>query len=66
MKIKEVMIMSLLTRCWNVFLELDSQHPDEQKDFMEGIHKCQYVMAMRCARQYEPGLFTNKNKKGNK
>lgn len=44
-------------------LELDSQHPNEQKDFMEGIHKCQYVMAMRCARQYEPGIFSNKNKK---
>ena len=45
MKIKEIMVMTLLTRCWNLFLELDSQHPNEQKDFMEGIHKCQYVMA---------------------
>ena len=47
MKIKEIMVMTLLTRCWNLFLELDSQHPDEQKDFMEGIHKCQYVIDER-------------------
>ena len=31
MKIKEIMVMTLLTRCWNLFLELDSQHPNEQK-----------------------------------
>ena len=66
MKKDEIEIMMLLERCWNKFIELESQHPNETKDFADGIHKCQYVMAMRTARQYEPGIFkTIKKEKNN-
>lgn len=42
---------------WNEFVKLDSQHPDEQRDFADGIHKCQYIIGMRIARDGRPDLF---------
>lgn len=53
----ELQVMNHLVEAYNNFLKLDSQHPNELSDFVEGIHKCQYVLAMRVARKYEPDVF---------
>lgn len=53
----ELQVMNNLIDAYNVFLQLDHQHPNELSDFVEGIHKCQYVLAMRVAREAEPDIF---------
>ena len=47
----------MLADCWNEFCKLEIQHPDEVNDFKNGIHKCQYVLGMRFAREYKPNIF---------
>lgn len=36
------------------FGRLGRQHPDELRDFVDGIHRCQYLLAMRVARRLYP------------
>lgn len=38
----------------NIFGKLERQHPDELRDFVDGIHRCQYLLAMRVARRAFP------------
>jgi hypothetical protein len=54
---KEIEILDYLTKAWNKFLKLKRQHPDEERDFADGIHKCQYLIGMRFARDYAPDIF---------
>lgn len=54
---KEEQILKKLADCWNEFTELKQQHPSETDDFLNGIHKCQYVLGMRIARDSRPDLF---------
>ena len=61
---KEKELIKKLANIYNEFTQLYSQHPNESFDFADGIHKCQYVLAMRMARQHYPDLFPckfNKN-----
>jgi len=53
----EKKILKLLSEVWGEFLKLEKQHPNEEIDFADGIHKCQYLMGMRVARKYEPKIF---------
>lgn len=32
----------------------DRQHPDEMRDFVDGIHRCQDALAVRIARRHYP------------
>ena len=61
---EEEKVLNMLADCWNEFCKLETQHPDELNDFRDGIHKCQYVLAMRFAREYKPKLFLTYNNKG--
>lgn len=54
---KETIILKKLAEVYSLFTELKSQHPDELNDFIDGIHKCQYVLGMRIARKDHPNLF---------
>ena len=47
-------IMNDLISAFNNFQLLESQHPNEMEDFIEGIHKCQYVLGMRVVRRNFP------------
>ena len=58
--INEEEILTDLVNAWNKFGKLESQHPNELEDFADGIHKCQYVLAMRFARESRPDLFPKK------
>ena len=57
---KEKELVKKLADIYNEFTELYSQYPNERSDFADGIHKCQYVLAMRMARQHYPDLFPYK------
>lgn len=59
-EIKEEKILKYLAEAFNLFSELYKQHPDELNDFADGIHKCQYVIGMRYAREHRPDLFPMK------
>ena len=54
---KEKELVKKLADIYNEFTDLHFQHPNELSDFADGIHKCQYVLAMRMARYHYPDLF---------
>lgn len=53
----EKKVTDYLVKAYNEFVKLNSQHPDELRDFTDGIHKCQYLIGMRVARKAEPKIF---------
>lgn len=57
---REKELIKKLADIYNEFTKLYSQHPNELSDFADGIHKCQYVLAMRMAREHYPDLFPYK------
>jgi hypothetical protein len=59
---EELEVIDYLRKAWGAFLKLERQHPDEERDFADGIHKCQYLMGMRVARRVDPLLFPVKVK----
>lgn len=58
---QEEKVLKMLADIWNEFIKLDKQHPDEQRDFCDGMHKCQSVIGMRFARRYRGDIFPIKN-----
>lgn len=54
---QEEKVLKMLVDTWNEFMKLEHQHPDEQRDFCDGIHQCQYVLGMRFARESRPDIF---------
>lgn len=54
---QEEQVLVSLAVAFNEFIKLESQHPDELLDFVEGIHKCQAIIALRFARASRPDLF---------
>lgn len=51
---QEGVVMDALCDAANAFGRLDRQHPDEERDFCDGIHRCQYALAVRIARRAFP------------
>lgn len=48
--------MDALCDAFNAFAALDRQHPDELRDFADGVHRCQDQLALRvCRRAYPKG-----------
>lgn len=54
---KELEVLEHLVSAWNIFLELERQHPMEVEDFCDGIHQCQRLLQARVARRAEPDIF---------
>jgi transcriptional regulator with XRE-family HTH domain len=50
----EGVIMDGIAHIWNKFSKLEKHHPAETNDFVDGIHKCQYVLGMRVLRRNYP------------
>ena len=47
-------VMDALVGAVESFDELPSQHPDEQRDFYDAIHRCQDLLAVRAMRRLYP------------
>lgn len=47
-------IMDLLVKAWNKYIELPIQHKSECNEFVEGVHICQNLLAIRIARRHYP------------
>lgn len=50
----EGVVMDALCAAVNAFGRLGRQHPDEMRDFVDGIHRCQDQLAVRIARRAFP------------
>lgn len=50
----EYAVMVALGDAVKAFATLPSQHPDEARDFYDGIHKCQDQLAVRVCRAHFP------------
>lgn len=51
---EEGAVMDALVSAVNSFAKLDSQHPDEARNFTDGIHCCQDQLALRICRRAFP------------
>lgn len=49
--------MDNLVDAWNGFIKLEKQHPSENTDFMNGIHKLESILGMRILRRERPDIF---------
>lgn len=47
-------VMDALIDTWNAFNKLERQHPGELKEFTDGVHKCQDLLALRVVRRCYP------------
>lgn len=53
---EEGVVMDALIASVEAFARLERQHPDELRDFIDGIHRCQDQLAVRiCRREYPIG-----------
>lgn len=50
----EGVVMDALNEAVVAFARLPRQHPDELRDFCDGIHKCQDQLAVRVCRRAFP------------
>lgn len=55
--ITENKVLDALAEAWNMYLTLQSQHPDEVNDFRKGINDLQRVIAMRKMQRISPSQF---------
>lgn len=52
--VEEGIVSDALCEAANAFAKLDSQHPDEARDFCDAIHRCQDLLCVRIARRHYP------------
>jgi hypothetical protein len=57
---EEGVVMDALGAAFNAMAQLDRQHPDELRDFADGIHRCQDALALRVCRRAFPSGWPNK------
>lgn len=50
----EQLVMDKLMEAYAAFIRLSREHPDELRDFVDGVHKCQDVLAVRICRRIYP------------
>lgn len=58
--------MKSLVEAVNSYIRLDIQHPSERKDFIDSVHRCQDLIAVRVARRVCPDVFPTYDAFGNK
>lgn len=51
---EEQQCMDNIAEAFNIFSDLERQHPDELKDFRDSIHRMQDILAVRVARRNFP------------
>jgi hypothetical protein len=50
----EQVVMDKLMECYQAFIDMDREHPDEMRDFVDGVHRIQGVLGMRVLRRMYP------------
>lgn len=57
---KEGVVMDALCDAFIGFARLTRQHPDDLRDFTDGIHRCQDLLALRVVRRLYPRGWPSK------
>ena len=52
--VDEQKVLERLTECHKAFLDLAPQHPDELREFIDGVHVIQGVLMQRVTRRSYP------------
>lgn len=48
---QEAKVAQMLGDAWNEYLKLPKDHPMEQGEFCNAIHRCQDIVLARCGRR---------------
>ncbi len=56
---QEEEIMNLLVEAHSKFVEMEQMHPDDIREWVDGIHKCQNVLKGRVVTRDYPDIFYN-------
>lgn len=55
-------IMNLLIEAHKKFVEMTQMHPDDMREWVDGIHKCQSVLKGRVVTRDYPHIFYQTNR----
>lgn len=55
---KEKECLKLLAESWNIFVELDSKHPQDDSEFCTALHDAQKMIALRVARRIDKDVWS--------
>lgn len=55
--------MDALVAAWTAFLKLEETHPSHNRDFSDGIHKCQDILIHRIVQRDYPETFPTYSKR---
>ena len=56
---EEQRIMDMLVDAHNLFAEVKQTHPDDMREWVDGLHRMQSVLMQRVVRRDYPDYFTN-------
>ena len=57
----EKVIMDLIVKAHNIFIQLEPSHPDDLREWVDGVHKCQNVLMNRVVCRDYPHIFKANN-----
>lgn len=58
----ENLVLNYLAAAWNAFARLPEGHPDNNLEFRQSIHRCQYIIGTRVAARVNPEIWVNHGK----
>lgn len=53
-------VLAYLKCAWESFMKLPTQHPMDEREMCDAIHRCQHLIGMRSARRVDPNFWYNK------
>jgi len=54
---EEKELLRKLGECWNLFISLDKRSSTDITEFIDSIHRCQQIVALRVARRVDPEVW---------
>ena len=54
---EESQVLKKIGEAYKAFMELEQQHPDDLRDFVNGVHIMQGLIMQRIARRVDPETF---------
>jgi hypothetical protein len=50
-------LLRRLGECWNLFTSLEKRSEADNSEFVDAIHRCQQIVALRVARRVDPEVW---------
>lgn len=55
--VEEKELLCKLGECWNLFTSLEKRSSADNSEFVDAIHRCQQIVALRVARRVDPEVW---------